>query len=80
MAHYANRYEADPDRYAYDAMMERKLAAYLGEPVSILTDRRGGGGKKPMTLNAFARRLRQEPDARYEYQPGESGCGCMLAT
>ena len=77
MAHWANRYRVAPERFAYDAMMERKLGAYLGAPVSILTDRRGGTGKKPMTLEAFARRLRAEPGRKYEYQPGESGCGCM---
>jgi hypothetical protein len=77
MAHWANRARVQPERYAYDAMMERKLGAFLGVPVSILTDRRGGGGKKPMTLDAFARRLRREPGRRFEYQPGESGCGCM---
>ena len=77
LAHYANRFRVDPDRYAYDAMMERKLAAYLGGGVSILTDRRGGGGKKPMTLDVFAKRLRVDPNEQYEYVSGESGCGCF---
>lgn len=76
-AHYANRFRVDPDRFAYDAMMERKLVAYLGGGVSMLTDRRGGKGKKPLTLDQFAERLLDDPDARYEYAPGESGCGCF---
>lgn len=76
-AHYANRYRVQPERFAYDAMMERKLRDFLGKEVSMLTDRRGGGGKKPLTLDAFANRLRAEPAAKFEYAPGESGCGCM---
>lgn len=77
MAHWANRFRVAPDRYAYDAMMERKLGVYLGKPIAMLTDRSGGTGKRPLTLDAFARRLRAQPTKKYEYQPGESGCGCM---
>jgi hypothetical protein len=77
MAHWANRFQVAPDRFAYDAMMERKLGALLGKPISMLTDRSGGGGKRPLTLDAFAQRLRAQPQRKYEYQPGESGCGCM---
>ena len=77
MAHWANRFRVAPERFAYDAIMERKLGALLGKPISMLTDRSGGGGKRPLTLDAFARRLIAQPGQRYEYQPGESGCGCM---
>ena len=77
-AHYQNRLRVQPDRFAYDAMMERKLAAFLGADVSMLTDRRRGQGKKPLSLDRFAERLRREPETTYEYRPGESGCGCML--
>lgn len=76
-AHYANRFRVQPERYAYDAMMERKFGAFIGKPVSMLTDRKGGKGKKPLTLDAFAARLRAKPHKKFEYQPGESGCGCM---
>ncbi|PTR06706.1 MULTISPECIES: hypothetical protein, partial [unclassified Novosphingobium] len=65
-----------PDRFAYDAMMERKIRAHIGKDVSMMTDRRGGG-KKPLTLEAFAQRLRDQPEERYEYQPGDSGCACF---
>lgn len=77
-AHYANRFRVQPERYAYDQLMEQKMRVFLGADVAMLTDRRGGTGKRPMTLAQFADRLRAEPDARYEYQPGESGCGCMV--
>lgn len=75
-AHWANRFRVPPERYAYDAMMERKMAGFLGQDVAMMTDRRGGD-KKPLTLDTFAERLRDEPGRAYEYQPGESGCGCM---
>lgn len=77
-AHWKNRFIVQPERYAYDAMMERKMAVFVGQPVAMMTDRRGGA-KKPMTLDAFADRLRAEPAKQYEYQPGDSGCGCMGA-
>lgn len=76
LAHWANRFRVQPDRFAYDAMMERKLRVFLGKDVAMLTDRRGGE-RNPMSLDAFAERLRTEPARVYEYQPGESGCGCM---
>lgn len=76
-AHWANRFRVQPARFAYDAMMERKLRVHLGD-YAMLTDRRGGE-KKPMSLDAFAERLRAEPGRAYEFQPGESGCGCMGA-
>jgi hypothetical protein len=74
-AHWANRFRVQPERFAYDAMMERKVAAFLGKDVAMLTDRRGG--KKPMTLDTFAARLCAEPAKVWDYEPGESGCGCM---
>lgn len=75
-AHFANRFRVQPDRFAYDAMMERKIVAFLGGDYAMLTDRRGGD-KKPMTLDTFAERLRAEPQKVYEPSPGDSGCGCM---
>lgn len=77
-AHWANRFRVQPERFAYDAMMERKMAEFIGDDVSMLTDRRGGGPKRPLTLAAFADRLRAEPARKYEYRSGESGCGCMV--
>jgi len=41
---------------------------------TILRDRRGGK-TKPMSLDAFAARGLAE---KIEYEPGSSGCGCML--
>lgn len=75
-AHWANRFRVQPDRYDYDQMMEQKLRAFLDADVAMMTDRRGGD-KKPLPLSQFATRLQAEPNQSYEYQPGESGCGCM---
>lgn len=75
-AHYLNRLRRQPERFAYDAMMERKLGEYLGKPVSMLTDRSGDGAKKILTLDAFSARV--TPGTLFDYQPGDSGCGCMI--
>lgn len=75
LAHWQNRLRVDPERYAYDAMMERKIRNYLTTgKATILRDRRGGK-TKPMSLDAFAARAAGET---IEYEPGSSGCGCML--
>ena len=76
-AHWANRFRVQPERYAYDAMMERKIAEHLGSNVSMLRDRRGGE-TKPLTLVEFAERLQADPEVKFEYQPGDSGCACMV--
>jgi hypothetical protein len=75
-AHWRNSFIVQPYRYAYDAIIELKLTEYLGANVAMLTDRRGGQ-KNPMMLDAFAERLAAEPDVVIEYEPGDSGCGCM---
>ncbi|MCW1985577.1 UNVERIFIED_ORG: hypothetical protein M2348_001309 [Sphingomonas sp. R1F5B] len=76
-AHWANRFYVQPLRYSYDAMMERKFIAWRGDSFTMMTDRRGGDGKKPLSLDAFAERLRAEPSKRYRYLPGDSGCACF---
>jgi len=81
-AHWQNRYRVHPERFAYDAMMERKIRAFLDNPsATMLNDRRGGGKKKPLSLDAFGLRVRDyihvNPTFEYEYEPGSSGCGCM---
>lgn len=77
-AHYLNRLRSQPERFAYDAMMEAKLAEYIGKPVSMLTDRSGDGVKKLLTLATFAAGVNAQTE--FDYAPGDSGCGCMLDT
>lgn len=75
---WQHRHNVQPERYAYDAMMERKLIEYLGGDVSMMSDRIGGPKKKPLTLDEFARRLEANPQMQIEWRPGDSGCGCAL--
>jgi hypothetical protein len=78
-AHWQNRARVHPERFAYDAMMERKVRNYLGKPAAtMLNDRRGDKQKKPLSLDAFADRLAAQPEVNYDYEPGSSGCGCMV--
>lgn len=81
-AHFANRYSVQPERFAYDAAMEGKMRAFLGPSAHILTDRRGDGKKKPMTLFQFQDRLDTMADeARAQIAvayDNDSGCGCMV--
>jgi hypothetical protein len=77
-AHYQNRFLVDRDRYDYDAMMERKLATYIGKPVTMMTDRSGDNIKKPLSLDDFADRMLSDPQMPLiPYEPGTSGCGCF---
>lgn len=77
-AHWQNRHDVQPERYAYDAMMERKLIAYLGGGISMMSDRIGGPTKKPLTLDEFAKRLAANPQMKIEWLPGDAGCGCAI--
>jgi hypothetical protein len=71
------RHNIQPDRYAYDAMMERKIAAFLGTNVTFLEDRRGGE-RQPMSLDQLAERIRSDPNQPLPLpEPGDTGCGCM---
>ncbi len=61
-----------PERYAYAEARERQIRDLLGD-VSMLTDRRGGDGKKPLTLETLrSRELR--PDEAAEM----GACGCFF--
>lgn len=79
--HYRARMRNQPERIAYDAMMEAKLAAFLGKPVAMMTDRRGGE-KRPYSLVQFladwADTDRREPNMLSDAVEGDSGCGCFL--
>jgi hypothetical protein len=61
-----------PERYAYAEAREQQIRELLGD-VSMLTDRRGGDGKKPLTLETLrTRELR--PDEAAEM----GACGCFF--
>ncbi|QNH91657.1 hypothetical protein SR18_gp006c [Caulobacter phage SR18] len=54
--HWKRRYEYSPAGFSYAAVMERKVAAYLGGNFTFLEDRRKGG-RKPLRLTDLAARL-----------------------
>lgn len=61
-----------PERYAFAERRELEIRDLLGD-VSMLTDRRGGDGKKPLTLAALRSRELDEAEA------SEMGaCGCFF--
>lgn len=73
--HFANLLRAMPERYAKHEALEQAIRTYLGADVSILTDRRGDGKKKPLTLRALRERIQagEQIDA---FEIG--GCGCFI--
>lgn len=77
-AHYQNRFRKQPERFAYDEMMEGKIIVFLGRPVAMMTDRSGDNVKKPMPLSAFRAGLESKPELDFEYTEGSSGCGCAI--
>lgn len=73
--HFANLLRVLPERYAKHEAMEQAIRTYLGKDVSIMTDRRGDGKKKPLTLKDF--RIRVESGAQVDaFEIG--GCGCFM--
>lgn len=75
-AQFALLLEKFPERYAYHETREQEIRAFLGKNVSILTDRRGNGKKKPLTLKSFRERLERDKAALDVHEWG--GCGCAL--
>ncbi len=79
MVHYRNRHRVQRDRFDYDAMMEAKISAYLGnKKATILRDRGGAGPTRPLSLLEFGKRLEAQPEMELEPSDGDSGCGCMI--
>jgi hypothetical protein len=76
-AHYRHLLRTLPDIYAFHEKREQEFRAYIDRDVSVLADRRGGGGKRPLTLRAFRERIEREAaDVADEHDYG--GCGCFL--
>lgn len=74
--HFANLLRTMPERFALHEEREQELRATLGD-VSILTDRRGDGRKKPLTLRVFRERVEGgvQVDAH-----DLGGCGCFAGS
>jgi len=62
-----------PKRYAEHEAKEKAWREQTGEDYAILRDRRGGD-TKPLTLEAFRKRLQRQPELFDQHEWG--GCGC----
>lgn len=67
-AHFAHLLRVMPDRYRYHEEQEQKLRDQVGD-FSVLTDRRGDGKKKPLTL----RKLRERIEAGESFDRNDWG-------
>lgn len=75
-AHFANLLRMMPERYAFHEQQEEAIRAELGD-VSMMTDRSGGTGKRPLTMRAFRERI--QAGGTYDlFDLG--GCGCFSGT
>lgn len=74
-AHFANLLRVLPERFAHHEAMEQALRVYLGKDVSILSDRRGDGIKKPLTLKELRERIQSGKQIDM-FDIG--GCGCFI--
>lgn len=70
--HWKLMLRAFPERYAYAERRESEIREKLGD-VSMLTDRRGGGAKKPLTLEALRTR-----DLRPDEASEMGACNCFF--
>jgi hypothetical protein len=70
--HWERMLRIFPERYAYSEGREESIRAELGD-VSMLTDRRGGDGKKPLTLAAL-----RERKLTVEERADMGGCSCFF--
>lgn len=73
-AGFLNLLVKHPDRYADHEGREQALRIEIGKNVSILTDRRGDGKKKPLTLKDF--RIRVEQGGKVDLTD-IGGCNCF---
>lgn len=72
--HWERVYHELPAVFAWWEMKEQALRAHLGKDVSMLTDRRGDGKKKPLTLEMFRRRI----EGKQAVESNDmGGCGCF---
>jgi 3'-phosphoadenosine 5'-phosphosulfate sulfotransferase (PAPS reductase)/FAD synthetase len=73
---FANLLRVNPALYAQHESKEEAIRNYLGKNVSMMTDRRGNGKKKPLTMKSL--RLRIEAGEQIDmYDIG--GCGCFAS-
>jgi hypothetical protein len=75
-AQFAHLLKMMPERYAYHEAQETAWRHEVGKDYSILTDRRGDGEKKTLTLKTL--RLRIEAGESFDRHDW-GGCGCSTS-
>ena len=75
-AHFRLLHRTMPERYAEHEAHEERLRA-SGINGTILATRKGGGGKRPVTLRELREQIELEQDD-YEHDDLAAGCGCAL--
>lgn len=74
-AQFALMLRTMPERYAYHEGKEQEVRDDTGKDFSVLSDRRGDGKKKTLTLRTFRERVEAgESFDRHDW----GGCGCAL--
>jgi hypothetical protein len=71
---FARLWDEMPERYLWHEAKERDIRDFLNRDVSILVDRRGGGTRRPLTMEAFRRRMLEGESSNVEEL---GGCGCF---
>ena len=70
--------EVDPETYAYHEAQELALREYLGKPVAVLRDRRGGS-TRPFTLQQFRERAQAGDKPSDDELFDWGACSCLGA-
>lgn len=73
-AAWARLLRVNRPRYVEWEAEEEATRALLGKDVSILSDRRGGGSRRPLSLRAFRERIEVQPDLFDAADWGACGC------
>lgn len=76
-AHFKRLLEVMPEQYAYHEGQEAEFQEFIGKPVTILKDRRGGE-TKPISLREFRERLEAGQTGQLDLFDW-GGCGCALS-
>ncbi|MFP5513303.1 MAG: hypothetical protein ACLGJC_09505 [Alphaproteobacteria bacterium] len=73
--HFAHLLRTMPERYAHHEAQEEAMRDYLGKDVSMMSDRSGGKGKKPLTMKSLRERIQAGGQVDM-FEIG--GCGCFM--
>lgn len=73
--HWTQLHKVFPERYAQWEREEAETAAFLGRPVSMMTEV-VGGVKRPLPLSVLRERIEHRPDQLDLFDIG--GCGCAI--